>query len=76
MKKATTPRPSRYYSAKEVPVPVRHRDGTYSYTFTEAQKQLLFGALSHYGNIIATGGNSTNLTPREIRSLRALREGF
>lgn len=79
MKKPSTPglpRPT-HYNTKDIPSHTENDDGTVTYTFDKRQKTLLFKALSHYGNIIGTSDKKDHgFTPREVRIIRALREGF
>ena len=78
MPNATTkkPRKNEYFDPKDVPTGTQNTDGTWTYTFTADQKELLFSALSMFGNIVGTTDDRLGLTKKKIRGIRALREGF
>lgn len=67
---------NKYYNPKEVPVGTQNQDGTWTYTFTDDQKRLLFSSLSVFGNIMTTTPDRVGFTKRQVRIIRALREGF
>lgn len=67
-----------YFDDRDIPAHSSD-DGLTTYVFTPEQKRLVFGALSHYGNILNTMPDTlkqSGLTPRQIRKLRAIREAF
>ena len=76
-KPATTPT-NKYYNPKEVPVGPLNPDGSWTYTFSDDQKRLLFSSLSVFGNLLETTDEKKPMgfSKRQCRIIRALREGF
>lgn len=61
------------WDLKDIPSHTKNPDGTFTYTFTKKQKELLFTCLSQFMNRI--DDDDTDII-KDMKKIRAIREGF